>query len=278
MKLCNILVNGEIHLAVCTPRGIVDAAAAGFPLSMDAVISGGVPEELRALAGDDGLPVVESPEYANVVDHPGKLLCVGRNYAAHALGANHAIPTSPLLFSKFSDSLTHHGAVVPLPAWETHFDAEAELVIVIGRTAYNVTEAAAGEYIFGYTCGNDVSCRPAQNYSSQWLIGKSMPAFGPCGPVIVTADEFDPEKGVEVRGYVNGELRQSGNTRDMMFSCRTIVSYASRFLRLMPGDLIFSGTPSGTAMERKEERFFLRPGDTVDVEIEGLPVLSNIMG
>ena len=171
MKLCNILVNGETHLALSTPRGIVDAAAAGFPLSMDAVIAGGVPAELRALAEDGSLPAVESPVFANVVNTPRKLLCVGRNYAAHALGANHAVPTSPLLFSKFSDSLTHHGAVVPLPAWESHFDAEAELVIVIGRTAYNVTEAEAGDYIFGYTCGNDVSCRPAQNYSSQWLIG-----------------------------------------------------------------------------------------------------------
>ena len=277
MKLCNIFVNGEIHLAVKTPRGIVDAAAAGFGEPMDRVIAGGVPEALRALAEDTALPVVEDPAFANVVNYPGKLLCVGRNYAAHALGANHAIPTSPLLFSKFSDSLTHHGAAVPLPAWETHFDAEAELVIVIGKTAYNVSPEEAGETIFGYTCGNDVSCRPAQNYSSQWLIGKSMPAFGPCGPWIVTADEFDPEKGVEVRGYVNGELRQSGNTLDMMFSCRTIVSYASRFLCLRPGDLIFSGTPSGTAMERKEERFFLHPGDTTEVEIEGLGTLRNIM-
>ncbi|MBR6209033.1 MAG: fumarylacetoacetate hydrolase family protein [Oscillospiraceae bacterium] len=277
MKLCNVIVGEETHLAVVTPRGVVDAAAAGCRLTMDEVIRGADRSALATIAGDERAPVLSQPRFGNVVDTAGKLLCVGRNYAAHAVFANHDIPSSPMLFCKFSDSLAAEGAEVELPPWETGFDAEAELVVVIGKTAWNVSQDEAGDYIFGYTCGNDLSCRPAQRYSSQWLIGKTMPAFGPAGPWIVTADEFDPEAGVDVRGYVNGELRQEGNTRDMMFSCRYIVSYASRFLRLQPGDLIFTGTPAGTAMERKEERFFLHPGDTTAVEIQGIGTLHNVM-
>lgn len=278
MKLCNINVSGCCHLAVETEKGLVDATAAGFAADMDAVIAGEGRSALEKIAADASLPVVESPEYLNVVNRPGKLVCVGLNYVDHATGVQMKIPEYPILFSKFANALAPHGAKVLLPEWETSYDYEAELVIVIGKSAWNVSEEEAMDCVFGYTCGNDFSCRDPQMRSGQWLIGKTMPGFGPCGPVIVTADSYDPSRGVSVQSYVNGELRQDGNTKQMLFNCARIISYASRYIGLEPGDLIYTGTPSGVALEKREDkRRWLEKGDKVDVVIEGIGTLTNYM-
>ena len=278
MKLCNILINGEAHLAAETARGVVDLTAAGCPLTMDAVIAGADRAPLAALTADPALPVVAEPQYANVVNTVGKLVCVGLNYAEHARKTNMPLPEYPVLFSKFNDALVPAGAAVALPEWETSYDYEAELVIVIGKKAWGVSEADAPEHIFGYTCGNDFSCRAAQMRSGQWLIGKTMPGFAPCGPVIVTADEFDFRAPHTIRSYVNGELRQDSLTDDMIFDCAKIVSYASHYVCLEPGDLIFTGTPSGVALEKKDDPgCWLKPGDTVDIEIGEIGTLRNTM-
>lgn len=278
MKLCNIIADGRIHLGVVTGRGVVDAAAAGFEPDMDAVIAGAGLDELRRIERDGSLPAVEEPEYANVVCRPGKLLCVGLNYRDHAAGINMKAPEQPVLFSKFANALVPSGAQVELPGWEQSYDYEAELVIVIGRKAWGVDEAAAMDCVFGYTCGNDLSCREAQLRSGQWLIGKTMPGFGPCGPCIATADSIDPAAGLRVRSYVNGLLRQDGSTADMIFNCAKVISYASKYLRLEPGDLIFTGTPSGVALEHKDGHSrWIKAGDRVDIVIEGVGTLSNTM-
>ena len=274
MKLCNISVNGETHLAIETERGMIDATAAGFLPNMDALIRGAGREELNRIALDESLPLVNEPVYANVVNRPGKLVCVGLNYRAHAAGVNMKLPDYPILFSKFDNALAPAETDVTLPPWESSYDYEAELVIVMGKTAWNVSEDEAKDYIFGYTCGNDFSLRDAQMRSGQWLIGKTMPGFGPCGPCIVTADSFDPEAGKSIRSYVNGVLRQNGSTTEMIFSCAQIVSYASKYIRLEPGDLIFTGTPSGVALE-EQEKVWLKPGDVVDVYIEDIGTLTN---
>ncbi len=275
MKLANIIVGYQTHLALETERGVVDAAAAG--LSMEQVIAGHGMDTLRAMAADSSLPVVESPIYANVLSQVGKLVCVGLNYKAHADGINMQLPEYPILFSKFADALAPCGADVTLPPWEHSYDYEAELVIVMGKSAWNVSEAEAMSRVFGYTCGNDLSLRDAQMRSVQWLIGKTMPGFAPCGPYIVTADSLDPEAGIAVRSRVNGELRQDGNTADMIFDCAKIISYASKYIALEPGDLIFTGTPSGVALEKDAAARWLKPGDTVEVEIEGIGTLTNHM-
>lgn len=277
MKLCNINVNGEIHLAVITGRGVVDAAAAGFPLNMDEVIKSGELSALEAIAANEKLPVVEKPVYENVVNKAGKLICVGLNYKAHADGISMKLPDYPILFSKYEEALVPHEAQVDLPPWETTYDYEAELVVVVGKEAWNVSEANAKDYIFGYTCGNDISCRDAQMRSGQWLIGKTMPGFGPCGPCVTTADSIDPNKGLSIKSYVNGELRQDGSTKDMIFNCAKVLSYASRYIKLNPGDLIYTGTPSGVALEDQGAKRWLESSDHVDIEIEGIGMLSNIM-
>ena len=277
MKLCNIEVDGALHLGVVTGRGVVDAASAGCALSMAELLAGADRAPLEAIAADDSLPVVEAPVYANVVDPVGKLLCVGLNYKAHAMNAGFALPSYPVLFSKFADALVPADVPVELPAWESSYDYEAELVIVMGKTAWNVSEEEAMDYVFGYTCGNDLSCRDPQMRSGQWLIGKTMPGFGPCGPCIVTADAFDPAVDHAVRSFVNGEPRQNGTTTDMIFDCAKVISYASKYVKLEPGDLIFTGTPSGVALEGGQKYSWLKPGDKVDIEIEGIGVLTNTM-
>ena len=274
MKLCNLLVNGENHLGLVTARGVLDASRTG--LTMDAVIAGADRAPLAALEADAGAPVAERPVYGNVVDRAGKLICVGLNYREHAKRAGLPISPVPSLFCKFADALAPEGAEIALPGWEDSYDYEAELVIVIGRHAWGVSEEEAAGHIFGYTCGNDLSCRDAQKRTTQWLIGKSMPGFGPCGPFVVTADAFDPEQPHAIRSYVNGELRQNGDITDMIFHCAKIVSYASHYISLEPGDLIFTGTPSGVALEGGHSKYpWLRRGDTVDVEIEGIGTLHN---
>ena len=278
MKLCNIQVGGAVHLGLVTERGVVDATAAGCPLCMDQVIAGADRTALAALAADESLPLVVRPCYADVVNRPGKLLCVGLNYRAHAQNAGFALPEHPVLFSKFANALAPSGAAVELPDWEESYDYEAELVIVMGKTAWNVSEAEAMDCVFGYTCGNDLSCRAPQMRSGQWLIGKTMPGFGPCGPCIVTADAFDPQADNPVRSYVNGQLRQNGLTSDMIFSVAQVISYASRYIRLEPGDLIFTGTPSGVALEGGQSKYsWLKSGDRVDVEIQGIGTLQNTL-
>jgi 2-keto-4-pentenoate hydratase/2-oxohepta-3-ene-1,7-dioic acid hydratase in catechol pathway len=245
---------------------------------MDAVIAGADRAPLEAVAADAALPVVSAPVYANVVDRVGKLVCVGLNYAEHARRTNHPLPDYPVLFSKFGDALAPAGAEIALPAWETTYDYEAELVVVIGKKAWGVSEEEALDHVFGYTCGNDLSCRDAQTRTAQWLIGKTMPGFGPCGPVIVTADEFDVRAPHVIRSYVNGKLRQDSLTDDMIFDCAKIVSYASHYIGLEPGDLIFTGTPSGVALEKRgDPDCWLKPGDTVDIEIGEIGVLRNTL-
>jgi len=278
MKLYNILVDGQIHLAAESSRGLTDLSAAGYAGDMDALIRGAERSEINKLLEDKSLPVVAEPVYANIMNKIGKLVCVGLNYKAHAEGIEMKLPEYPILFSKFDNALAPANSNVVLPAWESSYDYEAELVIVMGKECWNVSEEEAMDYVFGYSCGNDFSLRDAQMRSGQWLIGKTMPGFGPCGPCIVTADSIDPDKGVGIRSYVNGELRQDGSTVDMIFNCRRIISYASKYVHLQPGDLIYTGTPSGVALEaREDKRRWLEKGDVVDVVIDGIGTLRNRM-
>ena len=213
----------------------------------------------------------------DIVSAGSKVVCIGLNYRSHAEKAGFVLPEYPTVFSKFSNALAYDGDEVELPPWEISYDYEAELVIVIGKTTWNVSEEDAPACICGYTCGNDLSCRASQMRSGQWLIGKTMPGFAPIGPAIVSADSFDAFAPHAIRSYVNGELRQDGDISDMIFNCAQVVSYVSKYVRLEPGDLIFTGTPSGVALEKKDDEHWLKPGDLVEIEIEGIGTLRNKM-
>lgn len=277
MKFCSFAVDGSTHVGVLSKRGIVDLTTAGIARDMNQIIKERCFKKASDAAEDLSLPAISESELEyGLVVNPGKILCVGLNYKSHAEETGGTAPEAPVFFSKFSDCLHPAGKNVELPAWQRCYDYEAELVIVIGKTAYHVPEEDAMEYVFGYTCGNDLSARDCQFISNQWLSGKSFPGFAPAGPYIVTADSFNPDKANAVRCRLNGDTVQNGDTADMIFSCAQIISHASRYFRLEPGDLIFTGTPAGVILGKpKGTRVWMKPGDITEVEIEGIGTLTT---
>lgn len=216
--------------------------------------------------------------YAAAVTKPGKIICVGLNYRRHAEETNAPIPQYPILFNKFNNTIAAHGDTVILPKVSTKVDYEAELVIVIGKQAKDVEEEKALNYVFGYCNVNDLSARDLQMRTHQWLLGKSCDGFSPLGPYLVTADEVgDPNK-LAISCTVNGEVRQSSNTSDMIFNCKEIVSYISQYMTLEPGDIILTGTPEGVVLGYPEDKqVYLKDGDVVTIEIEKLGALTVTM-
>lgn len=205
---------------------------------------------------------------------PPNIFAIGRNYRAHAEETGSAVPEKPLIFMKATTSLNDPEGAICIPAVAPHeIDFEAELVIVIGRQARRVSADAAQDYILGYTCGNDVSARDCQRNDKQWARAKGFDTFAPLGPWIVTADELNPDD-CAIRSRLNGELMQDSNTRHMLHSCRQLVSYVSEQFTLLPGTLIFTGTPEGVGMARKPP-VFLKAGDEIVVEVQGIGALRN---
>ena len=204
---------------------------------------------------------------------PPNIFALGLNYREHAIETNAEIPTAPLIFIKATTSLTAHRCpiVLPKPAPQ-EVDYEAELVIVIGKKTRNIKPEEAAEYIFGYTCGNDVSARDCQKrLDKQWARAKSFDTFAPTGPVIETELE---SSNLKIRSILNGEVMQDSTTADLIFSIPEIVSYFSQNFTLLPGTLIFTGTPPGVGVARTPPRF-LQPGDKIEIEIEGIGRLDN---
>lgn len=215
--------------------------------------------------------------FGPAVANAGKLLCVGLNYRKHAEESGAPIPTSPVLFSKFTNALAGHDDEVPLPSTATEYDYEVELGVVIGRTCRNVSVDEALDYVFGYVTANDLSARDLQMRTSQWLLGKTLDGFLPLGPYVVTADEVPDPQNLSLKTWMNGELRQQSSTADMIFSVAEIISYTSQYFTLEPFDVIITGTPEGVIMGTAEKKW-LTPGDEVIVEVEGLGQLRNVMG
>lgn len=195
---------------------------------------------------------------------PSKIICVGRNYREHAAEFNNPVPDEPLLFMKPPSSVIGPGAEIHYPSLSQRVDPEAELVLVIGREAHRVAAADAMGHIGGYTCGNDVTARDIQKSDGQWTRGKGFETFCPIGPWIET--DLDPSD-LRVTCTVDGAPRQDGRTRDLIFPIPFLVEYISRFTRLLPGDLVMTGTPEGVAP--------MAVGSTVTVEVEGIGALTN---
>ena len=209
---------------------------------------------------------------------PSKIACVGLNYHDHARETGMAAPERPLIFAKFPSSLVGPGAAIEWPDGLTEqVDWEVELAVVIGRRIRHASEREALEAIFGYTAANDVSARDLQFADQQWVRAKSIDSFCPLGPVIVTPDEFGDPQDKRLVTRVNGETMQDSTTAEMIFSVAEIVSFLSRACTLEPGDLILTGTPWGVGGFR-DPPVFLKPGDTVEVEVEGVGVLANNVG
>jgi 2-keto-4-pentenoate hydratase/2-oxohepta-3-ene-1,7-dioic acid hydratase in catechol pathway len=208
------------------------------------------------------------------VPRPGKIICIGLNYRDHAAESNIAIPEKPVVFSKFSSAVVAPGEPVVLPSTSRQVDYEAELAVVIGRRAKHVSANRAYDYVLGYTAFNDVSARDFQFADGQWQRGKSCDTFAPMGQTIVTTDEIrDPHK-LSIKLVLNGETMQDSNTDQLIFGVPALIEFLSQSITLEPGDVIATGTPSGVGFARKPP-VFLKPGDRMEVLIEGIGGLGN---
>jgi len=285
MTLTTIRIGGIDRLGVRTSRGIVDvlpvAQAMGItdcPRTTDDVVAGrgNVGALRRIVAGAPSGAVLSETavEYGPLLGAPPKIVCVGLNYSAHLKETGEKPRTDPELFNKFNTALNRHNGTVPVSHLDAKaFDYESELVIVMGKTAANVSEADALNYVYGYAAGNDFTARDIQMRVSQWMTGKTPDLFAPIGPWLVTADQIPDPQTLQVQTFVNDEPtpRQDMNTALMIFPCATIISYISKFITLQPGDLIFTGTPSGVIIGYpKDKQVWLKPGDRIRTSISKL--------
>jgi 2-keto-4-pentenoate hydratase/2-oxohepta-3-ene-1,7-dioic acid hydratase in catechol pathway len=212
--------------------------------------------------------------FGRLFTNPGKIVCIGLNYRAHVQEANMKLPSVPILFNKYNNALAAHNCTIRLPPRDVayKFDYETELLIVIGKQARNVSEAAALNYVAGYCTAQDFSARDLQleTPSTQWMIGKTLDNFGPIGPYFVSADLVDPNN-LKIQTHVNGEERQSSNTSAMIFNPQKLIAYITRMWTLEPGDIIWSGTPEGVILGYpKDKQVWLKAGDEIVSTIEKL--------
>ena len=263
MTFLTISKNGEYSLGVKTDKGVLDVKAASkilkkkAPTNIEDVIQGGdqgltslVRTALSSGKAKSAFLDESKIQYGPCVTNPEKILMLGFNYRRHAIETNTPIPKSPVLFTKTNNTLNYHNGEIKLPTHVgTKFDHEVELVVVMGKTAWRVSEDEALSYVFGYCTGNDFSARDLQQKTSQFLLGKNSDGFAPIGPYLVTADQISDPNNLKLECYVNGERRQSNNTNDMIFNVKQIISYASQHWTLKPG---------GHILYRNARRCYLR--------------------
>jgi 2-keto-4-pentenoate hydratase/2-oxohepta-3-ene-1,7-dioic acid hydratase in catechol pathway len=284
MRLATILTPQGPRAAAQLGDEYVDLHATdpGLPSSVKQLLAGSAAIRKAAAEAAASPSAVKYPATAvkllPPIPDPGKIICIGLNYRDHALEGGQPIPTEPVIFGKFSNTLIASGDPIKLPKVSQKVDYEAELVIVIGKRGKHIpNDATAFQYVGGYTIGHDVSARDWQfkGNEKQWIIGKTFDTFAPLGPVIVTADEpIDPHN-LRIMLRLNGETMQNSSTKEFIFGVPALLSYLTQVLTLEPGDLIFTGTPPGVGIARKPNPILLKPGDVVEVEIEGIGVLKN---
>lgn len=279
--------DGGSHLGALTEHGVVDLSAAARELSlprdtfasMSSWLEGGEPRlvdavKLAAGASTSALPLSDV-RLLPPVPRPGKIVAIGLNYRDHSLESGAAAPPkSPIIFAKFPTSIAGPGDAIVIPVGNPNVDYEAELAVVIGRRGKAIPAAQALEFVAGYMPLNDVSARVWQFADKQWVRGKSCDTFCPTGPHLTTRDEIPDPHALAIRTRVNGVTMQDSHTSRMIFRVPELIEFISLSITLEPGDIIATGTPEGVGAFRKPP-IFLKPGDTVEVEIEGLGVLRN---
>ena len=228
----------------------------------------------RAMTSQSASVPLSSVQLLSPLLHPQRIFCVGLNYQDHATESKMAVQAVPTIFMKLPSAITGPDSDIVLPDNSTQPDYEAELAVVIGRSARNVTRDNWRQYVFGYTILNDVSARDVQLATSQWTLGKSFPTFCPIGPCVVTADELKDPHSLDVRLTIDGETMQHANTRDLIFDIPAVLGYISTIVPLEPGDIVSTGTPQGVGLGRTPPRW-MRPGEEVVIEISGIGRLVN---
>jgi len=280
MKLASFSVGGREGFGAITDEGVVGLTGrlSGRQQNLRDVLAADAIDEARAaIEGVEPDYPVDKVEFLLPIPNPEKIYCVGQNYREHILEMGYEIPESPSIFSRYARTFVPHNGVMEMPTGSAHFDYEGEMTIVIGKPARNVSEADSLNYVAGYTIANDGSVRDWQKRGPQVAPGKNWEKSGMLGPWITTADEAGDPANMALKTWVNGELRQDGNTSDLVFSAAHLVSYISTFITLMPGDMITTGSPAGVAVGFTPEKW-LKPGDRVEIEIENLGRLSAEVG
>jgi 2-keto-4-pentenoate hydratase/2-oxohepta-3-ene-1,7-dioic acid hydratase in catechol pathway len=282
MRLATIQTPSGPRAAVLQGEGYIDlhATRPDLPVGVRELLAGGAPM-LRSAAEAAARPDAVRHPAASVkllapIPDPPKIICIGLNYRDHAAESGVPLPREPVLFSKFATALIGAGEAIRLPAVSRKVDYEAELVLVVGKKGRHLKAADALEHLAGCTVGHDVSARDWQleKDGKQWLAGKSFDTFAPTGPALVTLDELGDPHNLSIRLRLNGQTMQESNTRQLIFRAGDLLAYISQVVTLEPGDLIFTGTPSGVGFARKPQ-VFLKGGDVVEVEIEKIGVLRN---
>jgi acylpyruvate hydrolase len=255
------------------PASVLDAPVATVRGLLETLDDDGLRElAARAEDADERTPLADATLYAPIPD-PHKIICLGLNYRDHAEETGQEIPDAPMWFAKFANSLTGSGQPIVLPgAHAEYVDYEAELALVVGRTAKHAVAGAALSYLAGAMPFNDVSARDLQLQNPLWTSGKAIDTFAPCGPALVTLDEIEDLSALELRTRINGEILQRGTTANLIFGPAQLIAWLSRTITLLPGDIIATGTPAGVGAAQGR---FLRDGDSVEVEIDGLGALVN---
>jgi acylpyruvate hydrolase len=282
MRLVSFSASGHAAWGVLLGSKVVPSQQLGedLPQSLQALISGGDewPKLMKVLAERasslPGLPIAEV-ELMPCVPRPGKIICLGVNYVDHAKEGGNQIGDYPSIFMRCATSLLAHGAPLQVPTISNKLDFEAELAVVIGRTTRFVSENDALNAVFGYACFNDATLRDYQRKTSQWTIGKNFDCTGAFGPCLVTPDELPAGcVGLQIQSRLNGQVMQSANTADMAFGVARTIALLSESLTLEPGDVLVMGTPGGVGYARTPP-VWMKAGDTIEIEIEGIGTLSN---
>lgn len=285
MRLATVRTATGTTVCAATDRGLLDLARAldGTPwagASLRGILEGGTPalEAVRSAVADAGEGDVyldsAEVEFLPPVLDPPRIFCIGRNYEEHAKEGNADVPDFPMIFLKPATTLVGHEQAIEVPASTEKVDWEGEIALVVGTGGRDIPEERALEHVAGYAIANDVTARDWQRRTTQFDAGKMFDTFGPFGPYLVTPDEAGDVTDMHVETRVNGELMQSGNSGDMVFPMAMLVSYISQAVRLLPGDVILTGTPSGVGYARTPP-VFLVPGDVVEVAVSGLGELKN---
>ena len=266
---------GSISLEGHPAWGVIDgdeiAILNEWPTLREAIASDGLSR--KAYSEGRRLPI-SAVKWMPVIPEPRKILCVGLNYEKHREETGRAVVSNPTIFTRFADSQTAHNEAIVLPPESESLDYEGELAVIIGKGGRRIPAATALDHVAGYSCYNDGSIRDWQAHSIQFIPGKNWPNTGAFGPWMVTPDEFGALGPQRLQTRLNGELMQEAKLEHMIFPVARLIEYVSTFTPLSPGDVIVSGTPGGVGIKRNPP-VFMKPGDLIEVEIDGIGTLSN---
>lgn len=277
MKLLSFRREGRKSYGVAVGDGVVDVGQrlGGRYGDLKAVLAADALDEVRrAVEGQAADAALESVEFLPVIPNPDKLLMVGLNYKAHREEAGRAETEHPTIFARYADSQVGHNQPIIRPRESDKLDYEGEMAVIIGRAGRRISAADALHYVAGYSCYNDGSVRDFQRHTTQWHPGKNFVGTGAFGPWMVTTDEIPDPQALTLETRLNGQVMQHTTLDLMIFPVAELIAYCSTFCNLVPGDVIVSGTPGGVGYPRKPP-VFMKPGDTVEVEISGIGVLKN---